>query len=78
MVMREKNIASYFSYELSPYATSLFKDGIMRDPKISKLRGYLKKNVLQAELPVGSITHILMVALFFIQSNGYLILHTEI
>ena len=57
-VMREKNIASYFSYELSPYATSLFKDGIMHDPKKSKLRDYLTKNVLQAELPVGSITHI--------------------
>ena len=58
MVMREKNIASYFSYELSPYVTSLFKHGIMCDPKKSKLRDYLTKNVLQAELPVGSITHI--------------------
>ena len=57
-VMREKNITSYFSYELSPYATSLFKDGIMHDPKKSKLHDYLTKNVLQAELPVGSITHI--------------------
>ena len=59
MAMREKNIASYFSYELSPYLTSLFKDGIMCDPKKSKLRDYLTKNVLQAELPVGSFTHII-------------------
>ena len=57
--MREKNIAWYFSYELSPYATSLFKEGIMRDPKISKLRDYLTKNALQGELPVGSIPHII-------------------
>ena len=59
MVMRGKNIASYFSYELSPYVTCLFKDGIMCDPKKSKLHDYLTKNDLQAELPVGSITHII-------------------
>ena len=54
-----KNIAAYLSYELSPYATSLFKDRIMCDLKKSKLRNYLTKNVLQAELPVGSVTHII-------------------
>ena len=31
----------------------------MCDPKKSKLRDYLTKNVLQAELPVGSFTHII-------------------
>ena len=31
----------------------------MRDSKKSKLRDYLTKNFLQAELPVGSITHII-------------------
>ena len=59
MVMRGKNIPSYFSYELLPCVTCLFKDGIMRDPKKSKLHDYLTKNDLQAELPVGSITHII-------------------
>ena len=42
-----------------PYATSPFKDGIMCYLKKSKLRDYLTKNVLQAELPVGSFTHII-------------------
>ena len=35
-VMRENDIPLYYFYVLSQYPTSLFKNGIMRDPKISK------------------------------------------
>lgn len=40
LFMRENDIASYLFYKLSPYPTSLFKNGKMRDPKKSKLREY--------------------------------------
>ena len=56
LVVRENDIASYFFYELLPNPTSLFKNGIMRDPKKSKLREYLTKNVNQTELP-GAAVH---------------------
>ena len=37
LVIREDEIASYLFYELSPYPTSLFKNGILRDPKKIKV-----------------------------------------
>ena len=48
LVTRENDVASYFSYELSPY-------GIMRDATKSKLRQYLTKNVDSCELPTSLI-----------------------
>ena len=58
LVMRENDMAAYFFYDLLPYPTSLFKNGIMRDPKKSKLREYLTKNVNQTELP-GAAVHVI-------------------
>ena len=55
LIMREQDIIPYFSYELAPYPPSLFKDGIMRDPRKSKLRDYLTKNVAQSKLPDSAI-----------------------
>ena len=58
LVMREDEIASYLFCELSPYPISLFKNGILRDPKKkSKLRENLTKNVNQTELP-GAAVHV--------------------
>ena len=58
LVIRENDIALYYFYELLPYSTSLFKNEIMRDPKNSKLREYLTKNINQAKLP-GAVVHVI-------------------
>lgn len=53
--MRENEITSYLFYKLLSYPTSLFKNGITRDPKKSKLR---QQNKNQTELP-GAVVHVI-------------------
>ena len=43
--MPESKIEGYFSYELSPYPISLFKDGAMRTATKANLKNFLLKNV---------------------------------
>ena len=46
----EEEMENYFSYEVTPYPTSLFKDGTMRTPKNkSKLKNYLSENVMTSK-----------------------------
>ena len=50
----ENEITDYFRYELSPYPTSLFKDGMMRTAQKSKLKSYLLKDVSTTERLVST------------------------
>ena len=45
----------YFSYELTPYSLSLFKDGMMRSPDKVELR---KKILLEEAMPDPRNTHV--------------------
>ena len=47
--MPESKIEDYFSYELSPYPMSLFKDGAMRTATRANLKNFLLKNVSPSE-----------------------------
>jgi hypothetical protein len=41
----ENEIADFFEYELSPYSMSLFKVGVIRTAKKSKLKSYILNKV---------------------------------
>ena len=45
----ENEIANYFSYELTAYSMSLFKDGKMCSTKKSALKTFLLKNVKETD-----------------------------
>ena len=50
----ENETEDYFSYELSPYPMSLFKDGAMRPSAKSKLKNFLLKDVSPSEPLLGT------------------------
>jgi len=58
LVMRDGNVSSCFNYELSPFPTSLFSKGVMRDATKSKLREHLTKGVDQCN-PTGRAIHVI-------------------
>ena len=54
LVMRDSDVSSCFKYELSPFPTSLFDKGVMRDANKSKLREHLTKGIEQCNPPDNS------------------------
>ena len=58
LVMRDGNISSCFKYELSPFPTSLFDKGVMRDANKPKLREHLTKDIGQCNPPIN-INHVI-------------------
>ena len=48
---RQNETVDHFRYEMAPYPMALFKDGIMRTAKKSKLKQLLMENVNSVEAP---------------------------
>ena len=60
----ESKIENYFSYELSPYPMSLFKDGAVRAATKVKLKNFLLKDVSPSKPLPGTFRTIADVAAF--------------
>ena len=58
LVMRDANVSSCFKYELSPFPTSLFDKGVMRDANKSKLREHLTEDIEQCN-PPSNVNHVI-------------------
>ena len=59
LVEREADMKSYFKYELTPFPTSLFENGMMRKTAKSNLAKAIKQNISPNKPTFYQLNHIL-------------------